>query len=56
MMHPTMSEANTDPFTDIGKVYKNRALLECERKFFDNETEEIFVESNTNFFMNLTDR
>ena len=54
--HPIRSEENVDSFTEIGKFCKKRALLECERRFFDNKTENDFVERNDEFSMNLLGR
>ena len=55
-MHPTRSEAKVESFTLAGKICRKRALLESERRFFNDETEETFAESNTEIEMNLTDR
>ena len=44
--HPTRSEASIDSFAYTGKVFRSRALLECERRFFDDKIEETFAESN----------
>ena len=56
MTHPTRSEANACSFLETGIFFKKRALLECERRIFDNKTENIFAESNAQFCMNLSDR
>ena len=56
MMHPIRSEANVDSFTETGKICKKRALLECERMFFNNESEKMFAETNSEFFMYLSVR
>lgn len=56
VMCPTRSEANSDLFTDAGKIFKKRASLEYERRFFDNKRENTFAESNTEFSMKLIDR
>ena len=43
-------------FTGTGLARRTRVLLECERRFFNNETEETFAQSNLEFEMKLTDR
>ena len=56
IVHPTRSEPNVDSFAEKVKVYRTRELLKCERRFFNNKTEETFAERNTEFYMKLTDR
>ena len=56
MIRPTRSEVNVDSFTETVIFFKKRALLECERRFFDNKTENTFAEDNVEFCMNLSDR
>ena len=56
MMNPTRSEVNVDSFTETDKICKKRALLECERTFFNNETEITLSEINAEFCMNSSDR
>ena len=55
-MHPTRTEVHVDSFAKAGKMSKQRALLECERRFFDNKSEITFAEANSDFFMNLINR
>ena len=56
LTHPTRGEAHVDSFTKVGKTSKQRALLECERRFFDNRTEINFAEVNSEFCVNLQSR
>ena len=56
MMHPNRSEVNINSFTKSGKTWKIRALLECERRFFNNKSEINFAEANSEFFINLLNR
>ena len=49
MMHPTREEVNVDSFAETGKIYKQRALLECESRFFNNKSEITFTEANAEF-------
>ena len=54
-IHPTRLEVSVNSFKETGIVYRTRALLECERRFFNNETEETFAQSKSDFEMKLTD-
>ena len=54
--HPTRSEAKVESFVVTGRICRARALLETERWFFNNKTEETFAQSNAETQMNLTDR
>ena len=54
--YPTRSDAKIESFENVGKIFRRRMLLETERIFFQNESEETFGESNTEIRMNLTDR
>ena len=56
MSHPTRSEVNVDSFAKAGRLCRTRAMLECERTFFNNKTEKTFSESFTEVTMNLRDR
>ena len=56
LIHPTRKEVHVDPFAKSSKTCKQRALLECERIFFDNKTKITFAEENSDFCMNLTNR
>ena len=56
MMHPTRSEANVDSFTKAGRIYRSRALLECEKRCFNKKTEKTFAESHVEVTMKLTYR
>jgi len=44
--------------TEVGKICRNRAILECERRFFGNNTEEIYDECDDEVAkkVQLTDR
>ena len=39
MIHPTRSDVNVTSFVEAGITCLSRALLECERIFFNNESE-----------------
>ena len=54
MMHTTRSEVNVNSFSKAGKICKMRALLECERRFFNNKSEITFAEANSEFYVNLS--
>ena len=54
-IHPTRSEASVSSFVEKGLVCITRALLECERRFFNDKTEETFAQSNSEFETKLTD-
>ena len=54
-VHPNRSEVKVESFAVTGKMCRARALLETERRFFNNETKETFVESSTEAEVNLTD-
>ena len=56
IIHPTRSEENIDSFAKVRMLFRIRAFLECERKFFNNKIEETFTESYTEVTMNLIDR
>ena len=43
MKRPTRSEVNDNSFTEVGNTCKKRALIECERIFFDNKSEKLFL-------------
>ena len=45
-----------ESFTLAGKIFRKRALLQTERRFFNNKTEDTFAESSTEIETNLTDR
>ena len=45
-MDPDRREVHACLFARAGKVCKQRALLECERRFLDNRTEIAFAEAN----------
>ena len=53
--HPTRPEVNVS-FAETGIVCRTRSLLECERSFFNDEKEENFAQSNSEFEMKLIDR
>ena len=55
-IYPTRSEENVNSFTGTGLVYRIRSLLECERRLFNDKTEETFSQSNSEFKMKLKDR
>ena len=55
-MHPTRSEINTRFFTTTGRICLNRALLEIEKSFFANTTEETFSGSGENCDVSLSNR
>ena len=46
MIHPIRSEAKIDSFAEIGKKFKKRSLLKCNRIFFQNK-KKTFVENNS---------
>ena len=55
-IHPNRSEVNANSFTETRKTCIRRALLEFERRFFDNKTELTFAELNSECDMNLSNR
>ena len=55
-MHPTRSEVKVESFALARKICRKQALLETERRFFNNKTEQTFAERNTEMQMNLTNR
>ena len=52
----TSSEAKVESFSVHSKICRKRALLETERRFFNNKIEETFAVSNAEIAMKLTDR
>ena len=56
LMHLTRSEVRVSTFTEAGKICLERALLETERRYFNNETETTFAKINEEIVMNLTNR
>ena len=56
MIHRTRSAININSFTDIGRTYLKRAVLESERSFLIMKLKSFFAEQNYDFFMNLTNR
>ena len=49
MMHPTRSDVNVNSFSKAKNPCKRRALLQCERIFFNNKSEITFAEANSVF-------
>jgi len=54
--HLTRLDAKVESFALAGKICRRRVLLETERRFFNNESEETFAVSNAEIVMNFTDR
>ena len=54
--HPTRSEVKVESFAVAVKICRKRALLETERRFFNNKTEVTVVQSNAEIEIKLTDR
>ena len=54
VIHSTRSKVSVSSFTETGRTRLKRSLLECERFFFNNESECTFTESNCEFCMNLS--
>ena len=51
MAHPTRLDANVDSFEKEERIYRTRALLGSERRFFNNKIENTFAESCTEVTM-----
>ena len=55
-MHPTRSEVNVDSFAEAVQTFKKRALLECEKMFFNKKSKTTFADANNDFGMKLSNR
>ena len=56
MIHPTRKVVNINSFTDTGRTYLKRPLLECEISVFNDKTEIIFTKQSYEFCVNSTNR
>ena len=56
MIRPSRLEVNVTSFAEAGRTFLRKAILECERIFFNNESDHTFAESTCEFCMNLSNR
>ena len=55
-IHPPRRQVPVDDFSDNGRECRKRALLEVERRFFGNNTEEVFEEDAQEAVLKLKQR